>query len=138
MPALERIRFAAVILAAGASSRMGQPKLLLSWRSTTVLGYLISQWRLLGSEQIGVVSAPGPHPVHEELDRLHVPELLRIINPTPELGMFSSIQAAARSNDWNSAVTHFVLLLGDQPQITATTLASLLEYASRNPERICQ
>ena len=37
-----------VILGAGASARMGEPKLLLPWRGTTVIGHLISQWRELG------------------------------------------------------------------------------------------
>ena len=51
--------FAVVILAAGASSRMGRPKLLLPWRGTTVVGHLISQWRELGAAQIAIVVQPG-------------------------------------------------------------------------------
>ena len=38
-----------VILGAGASSRMGRPKLLLPWRDTTVIGQIIRQWRELGA-----------------------------------------------------------------------------------------
>ena len=37
-----------IILAAGASSRMGRPKMLLPWGATSVLGHLIGQWQTLG------------------------------------------------------------------------------------------
>ncbi len=49
------IPFGVIILGAGASSRMGTPKLLLPWRDTTIIGHLISQWRELGAAQIAVV-----------------------------------------------------------------------------------
>jgi len=39
------LRIGVVILAAGASSRMGQPKLLLPWNDTSVLGDLLNQWK---------------------------------------------------------------------------------------------
>jgi hypothetical protein len=46
---------AVILLGAGASSRMGRPKLLLPWAGTTVIGRLIAQWRELGAGQIAVV-----------------------------------------------------------------------------------
>ena len=48
-----------VILGAGASSRMGRPKLLLPWRDTTVIGAILRQWRELGAAQIAVVLRLG-------------------------------------------------------------------------------
>jgi len=51
--------FGVLILAAGASSRMGQPKLLLPWHGTSVLGHLIGQWKDLRAGQIAAVSATG-------------------------------------------------------------------------------
>src|SRR5262245_17336610 len=113
-------RLGVVILGAGASTRMGQPKLVLPWRSTTILGHLIGQWQSLGAEQITVVCPPAPHPVHEELDRLAFPIDSRILNPSPEDGMFSSIQCAARWPKWATAISHIAILLGDQPQITTS------------------
>ena len=38
-----------IILGAGASSRMGRPKLLLPWGDTSVIGHLIRQWQALGA-----------------------------------------------------------------------------------------
>src|SRR5271169_6647644 len=84
-----------VILGAGASSRMGRPKLLLPWKDTTIVGHLIRQWRGLGARQIAVVHRPGDAPLAAELDRLDFPAKDRIVNPQPERGMFSSIVCAA-------------------------------------------
>src|SRR6266705_747393 len=72
--------FAVVILAAGASSRMGQPKMLLPWGKTSVLGHLILQWRNAGAEQIAVVLAPENRRLQRELDRLSFPPENRISN----------------------------------------------------------
>src|SRR6267143_6254739 len=109
--------FGVIILAAGASSRMGKPKLLLPWGKTSVIGHLIGQWRELGAEQIAVVTAAGDHALGEELDRLAFPTAARIENPAPELGMFSSIQCAARRPGWKMSLTHWALALGDQPHL---------------------
>src|SRR5256885_3178049 len=90
------IAYGMVILAAGASSRMGKPKLLLPWGVTSVLGHLIGQWKALRAGQIAAVWATGDQAVSVELDRLGFPKVNRVVNPTPERGMFSSIQCAAR------------------------------------------
>src|SRR5437764_10462403 len=92
----------AVILAAGRSSRMGRPKLLLPWGATSALGHLIEQWRKLGAHQIAVVCAAGDTGMQAELDRLKFPIECRIFNEAPERGMFSSIQCAARWSGWQA------------------------------------
>ena len=105
------VKFGVVILAAGASLRMGKPKMLLPWGKTTILGHLIEQWNGLASEQIGVVWATGDQRLQKELDRLGFPSKNRILNPAPERGMFSSIQCAAGWPDWNAALTHWAEFL---------------------------
>src|ERR1035438_3730535 len=67
-----------IILGAGASSRMGRPKLLLPWRDTTVIGEIVRQWRELGTAQIAVVHRPNDAPFAAELDRLNFPRANRI------------------------------------------------------------
>ena len=57
------LHFGVVILAAGASSRMGKPKLLLPWGGTSVLGHLIGQWKVLRAGQIAAVFAAGDQAV---------------------------------------------------------------------------
>src|SRR6266403_85663 len=111
-------RLAAVLLAAGRSSRMGRPKLLLPWGATSVLGHLLDQWQALKSEQIAVVCAADDLLVQAELDRLDFPASRRIVNNAPERGMFSSILCAAQWTGWRADLTHWAIVLGDQPHIS--------------------
>src|SRR2546428_14120211 len=87
---------AAVLLAAGRSSRMGRPKLLLPWGGTSVLGHLIDQWQVLKAEQIAVVCAADDLLIQAELDRLGFSANDRVLNAAAERGMFSSIRCAAQ------------------------------------------
>jgi molybdenum cofactor cytidylyltransferase len=133
-----RLAFGVVILAAGSSSRMGRPKLLLPWAATTVLGHLIGQWTKAGARQIAVVCVPDARPIRGELDRLGFPESNRVVNPSPERGMFSSIRCAANWPGWEPDLTHWVITLGDQPHLREATLRALLDFAAAQPGNICQ
>jgi len=133
-----RYAFAAVLLAAGASSRMGRPKLLLPWGATSILGHHIHEWTQLGAAQTAVVLAAGNQPLNAELDRLGFAPADRIINPHPERGMFSSIQCAAQWTGWNQTLSHWAIVLGDQPHLRVETLRALIQFASANPGKICQ
>jgi molybdenum cofactor cytidylyltransferase len=127
-----------VLLAAGASSRMGQPKMLLPWGGTSVVGHLIALWQSLGAAQIAVVCGVHSAPLQKELNCLGFSEQNRIINLTPEAGMFSSIRCAARWPRWNTELSHWAIVLGDQPHLRKDTLHSLLAFATNHPDRICQ
>src|SRR5260370_19143063 len=123
-------RLGVVLLGAGRSERMGRPKLLLPWGETTVCGHLLAQWRELGAEQICAVCAEGDHGINAELDRLGWPLENRILNPVPELGMFSSIRCAARWQGWNTTLSQWAIVLGDQPHVRSATLGRLLSFAA--------
>ncbi len=127
-----------VILGAGASRRMGSPKLLLAWQNTTVIGRQVDLWRQLGARQIAVILAKSNSDLIRELDRIGVPTADRIINPDPERGMFSSIQCAAGWDGWNPPITHVAIGLGDQPHLQRKTLDRLIELARSKPHQICQ
>jgi molybdenum cofactor cytidylyltransferase len=138
-PAAERaFSVGVIILAAGRSARMGRPKLLLPWNQTSVLGHLIEQWQTLEAEQIAVVCAPGDVAVRAELDRLGFAEANRIGNPAPERGMFSSIQCAAQWSGWQASLTHWAIVLGDQPHLQPQTLRRVLEFSAALPARASQ
>jgi molybdenum cofactor cytidylyltransferase len=139
MNAAERApAFGVVILGAGASSRMGRPKLLLPWRGTTVIGHLLKQWRELGAVQVAVVVRPHDAPLAAELDRLGFPAADRIENPQPERGMFSSILCAAGWDGWQENIASWAIVLGDQPHLRLETLRRLLAFYEANPDAICQ
>jgi molybdenum cofactor cytidylyltransferase len=140
MPAQTNRRFSlgVVILAAGRSTRMGKPKLLLPWGGTSVLGHLIHQWEALGAKQIAIVCAADDKSVQLEMDRLGFPARDRIINPAPQHGMFSSIQCAAQWPGWAPALTHWAIVLGDQPHLARQTLRGVLDFSAAHPASICQ
>lgn len=137
-PTAEPMRLGVVILGAGASSRMGRPKLLLPWGGTSVVGHLIGQWQALGAEQIAIVCRAGDELLGKELDRLGFPQCNRIVNPQPERGMFSSILCAANWDGWQSGLMAWALALGDQPHLRDGTLRTLLAFCREHRESICQ
>jgi molybdenum cofactor cytidylyltransferase len=130
--------FGVVILAAGASTRMGRCKLLLPWGQKTILTQLLDQWRSIGVAQIAPVIDPSNQVLREALTDAGFSSSDWIENPSPQLGMFSSLQQASRWTSWLSTLTHWVISLGDQPHIQISTLRLLLDAASKHPTRICQ
>ncbi len=117
---------------------MGKPKLLLPWGETSMLGHVIRQWQALEATQISVVCAAGDRALEAELDRQNFPAEDRIHNPAPERGMFSSIQCAAQWRGWRAALTHWAIVLGDQPQVRRQTLRQLLDFSAAHPASVCQ
>jgi len=126
-----------ILLGAGRSQRMGRPKLLLPWGDTSIIGHLINQWGALRAEQVTVVCASSDSLIHTELDRLQFSVDNRILNPAPERGMFSSIQCAAQWPGWRTALTHWAIVLGDQPHLSQYTLQTLIDLSIAHPGEIC-
>ncbi len=127
-----------IILAAGASVRMRQPKMLLPWKGITVIGHIISQWRELGASQIGVVHRANDEPLLAELERLHFPVQNHIENPQSERGMYSSVLCAANWSGWNKEISSWGIVLGDQPHLSSETLSALVEFHFLHKDSICQ
>jgi len=117
---------------------MGQPKMLLPWGTTTIFGHLMSQWQQIGAAQVAAVCGASDEALEAELDRIHFPRRQRIMNPEPARGMFSSVQCAARWPYWNPSLTHWAIVLGDQPQLAESTVRSVAAFAADNPDAICQ
>jgi molybdenum cofactor cytidylyltransferase len=132
------LSFGVALLAAGRSRRMGRPKLLLPWGRQTVLAHLLNQWRRVGAQQVGIVTAADLPNLLSELDQLGVPSSSLILNPQPDLGMFSSIQCAAQWPGWANDLSHIIVSLGDQPHLRDDTLAALVDHAAAHPDHICQ
>lgn len=129
---------AVIIPAAGFSSRMGQPKMLLPWGDTTIIGHHLRLWRELGAVQFGVVCRADDHDLHAELARHDLFQEQLILNHDPVRGMFSSIQCAANWPGWRSEICVWALVLGDQPHVQVQTLRGLLTFQYQRPAEICQ
>jgi molybdenum cofactor cytidylyltransferase len=80
---------AAVILAAGASQRMGTPKALLPWRGVTLLEHALEQACAAGIEEVVVVLGPAT-------GDLELP-VTTVLNPRPESGRSTSIRLGCQA-----------------------------------------
>ena len=105
-----------IILAAGESKRMGQPKMLLPWGNTTVLGQVISSYQAAGEPDIVVVTG-GAHEGVEKIVRRYVVQSVYNVN-YPGGGMLSSLQHGLHFLLSERARVEAALIgLGDQPQV---------------------
>jgi molybdenum cofactor cytidylyltransferase len=117
---------------------MGRPKLLLPWGTTTVLGQIVRQWHDLSARQIGVVCAAGDAHIVAEIERLAMPGIHPILSQSAASGMFSSVRSAASWPGWLPGLTHWAIVLGDQPHLKLTTLRQLLDLATEHYDVVCQ
>lgn len=111
-----------LVLAAGGSSRLGTPKQLLRYGSATLLDHVLSTARACDFDQLLCVvgGAAGQIFRRVNLDGVQVVE-----NPHFGEGCSSSIAAALRAVDPRADV--LVLLLADQPGVSAATVKKLLD-----------
>ena len=109
-----------LVLAAGASRRLGEPKQLLAYRGRTLLDATLSAARACGFGQLLVTLGAAGAQVRSTVD-LGNAEVVE--NPEYSTGCSSSIAAALRSVD--SRADGLVLLLGDQPGIKPSDVARL-------------
>lgn len=116
----------AVILAAGLSTRMGMPKMLLPWGERTVLGQVVSTYAQAGVSDIVIVTGGARLQVEEEAMRLSKEYPIRVVyNPEHEKGeMLSSLQAGLQKA--NPAITAVLIGLGDQPQISRSAIQQVI------------
>jgi molybdenum cofactor cytidylyltransferase len=112
---------AGLVLAAGGSSRMGQPKQTLPFDGTTLLGRVLDNARSCGFDQLLVTlgGAAGLVLANVDLTGAGV-----VHNPEYEEGCSSSIAVALPAVDPRCDV--LVMLLGDQPGVTPTAVRTLL------------
>jgi molybdenum cofactor cytidylyltransferase len=116
---------AAIILAAGASRRLGQPKQLLMHGGETMIERVIRMANDAGATPVIVVLG-----ANHELIRTAVPLnlVLPVINSSWEQGIASSIHAGVAALEVSAPQTHGALILGcDQPRLAVGRLRALLD-----------
>ena len=121
-----------LVLAAGGSSRLGQPKQLLPYGDATLLDHVLDTGRSCELDQLVCVigGAAGEVRAAVGFDGVEVVE-----NPGFGEGCSSSIAAALAAVDDRAEV--LVLMLGDQPGVTAETVAALLAGRGEAPIAVC-
>ena len=124
--------FAAVILAAGRSSRMGRFKPLLQIEGQTLISRTVSIFRQNRIEDIIVVTGHRA----PELQAALANESVRIArNELYDRGMFSSVQVGIRHLPPGCAA--FFVLPVDVASVQPATVGRLIETFARHPGRVC-
>lgn len=113
---------AAVILAAGASSRLGQPKQLLQLAGETLLARSVRLAREAGANPVVVVVGHQAARMHEALASAGA---IIVINEEWASGMASSIRAGVEAAE-QFAPGNLLLMVCDQPRLEAEHLRALL------------
>lgn len=120
----------AVVLAAGSSSRMGRPKQTLQYRGESLLRWAALAALGAGCRPVVVVTGANAGLSRRELDGLDVRE---VFNPLWETGMASSIRAGVEGLlSADADVDAAVLLLCDQPHVTADVISRLVDAHHTN------
>lgn len=119
------LQISAIILAAGLSTRMKQPKPLLRWGNQSVIRHIVEVLYAAGVENIVVVCGQNIELVQQELMGTHV---RAVYNPLFENGeMVDSVKTgfSAIGNDQQATL----ICLADQPMMQAETIESVIgEY----------
>ena len=122
-----------LVLAAGASRRLGEPKQLLAYKGTTVLGATLDMARSCRFDQL-LVTVGGAWA--EVGDRVDFRDCQVVENEQYASGCSSSIGAAIGVVD--DRAEGVILLLGDQPDVTTGAVRKLIEGAGASPLGVCR
>ena len=113
----------AIILAAGESKRMGQPKMLMSWGEVTVLEHVITMFRKAGIEDIVVVVGAE----REQIEKIVSQYPIRCVHNEDYANseMLSSLQCGLKAMTRETRAT--LIGLGDQPQVQEGSVRLICE-----------
>ena len=116
---------AALILAAGPSSRLGRPKQMLPWGGLTLLGVVVAQTRTWPVDSVWVVLGSR---FEEVLDAVDFGDAGVIENPEWEQGMASSLRVGLDVLSRDPSTEAAFIVMGDQPGIDPAVVVALLEH----------
>lgn len=116
------ITAAAIILAAGDSSRMGQPKALLDWHGRPLIEHVLDTARQGGCSKLFVVLGKDAEAIRKgaKLDGVTV-----LVNPEPARGQVSSIQMGMQNLDFSTDCC--LVWPVDCPLVEASDVRALIE-----------
>jgi molybdenum cofactor cytidylyltransferase len=125
------MRVTGLVLAAGGSRRLGQPKQLLPLGATTLLDHTLTVARACAFDQLVCVLGGAASAIRAAVDLSGVQI---VVNEAFGEGCSSSIAAALGVVDGDV----LVLLLGDQPGVTTETVGALLAGRGEAPLAACR
>ncbi len=125
---------AGIILAAGASSRMGEDKALLNWHGRTFLEHLSAALRSAGAQPLRVVLGANAEEVQRRV-KFGAEEV--VVNREWQRGMLSSLVSGINSLP-HQDVTAAVVCLVDHPCVSSRLIRALIEKHRETGKLIIQ
>ena len=113
----------AIILAAGESKRMGQPKMLLPWGNVTVLEHVIDVFQKAGVEDIVIVLGAERERIERTLSQYRIRFVHNEDYAVSE--MLSSLQCGLKAMTLQTQAA--LIGLGDQPQVQEGSVRLIYE-----------
>jgi molybdenum cofactor cytidylyltransferase len=112
-----------IVLAAGQSKRMGQPKMLLPWGHLTVIEQVVTTFLNAGLEDILIVTGGARAEVEKAVERYPVRKVHNLDYAAGE--MLSSLQCGLRGMSERAEAA--LIALGDQPQVREGSVRAICE-----------
>jgi molybdenum cofactor cytidylyltransferase len=124
------VKVVAVVLAAGASTRFGSPKLLAPLDGRPLLQHALDAVADAGLPDAVVVLGRGAEDVEAAIawrsER-------RVVNPRPEDGLSSSLRVGLATAMADAAADAVIVVLGDQPAIRSDVVRAVIDAAETSP-----
>jgi molybdenum cofactor cytidylyltransferase len=121
----------AIVLAAGRSKRMGTQKLLLPWKSKTVIAHVVDEIQRGPIQEVIVVVGQDAQRIKDSLNGVAV---TFVANADSAGDMLSSVRCGLRALPADCEAV--VVALGDQPSVTAELLAEMVKAFRENRKGI--
>ena len=125
---------AVIILAAGASERLGEPKQLLPFRGSSLLRHAVSEAVNSDAGPVVVVVGEKAELVSKEIDQ----NIARVVNNNEwHEGMASSVCVGIKAVlEISPSVDAIILMPCDQPYVSASLLNELMELQTKTGKAI--
>jgi len=131
---IPNVRLAAIILAAGKSTRMGEAKQLLRLGESTVLGQTIENVRRSAVDEIVLVLGSSADAIRRQLPASLLEGIKVVVNPAYAQGMASSLRTGLAALD--PQIDAALIVLADQPFVRPETLDQLGRQHGRSKAQI--
>jgi molybdenum cofactor cytidylyltransferase len=127
-------RVGAIILAAGKSTRMGEPKQLLRLGQSTVLGQTLENIRDTGLDEIVLVLGSSAETIRQYLPASAFEGLTVVVNEGYDQGMASSLREGL--SVVHPQIDAVLIVLADQPFIRPETFGQVVDRYRRSEAQI--
>lgn len=134
---MKPVKTGIIILAAGSSSRLGQPKQLLTFEGRTLIRRAVETSLEITSSANVLVLGANSELIKREVQEINI-EL--IINKDWEMGMSSGMQKGLNFLEKKIMLDQVILMLCDQPYVDSKLLSTMIKKQSETGKGIiaCQ